>query len=250
MRRPSLDARWAQKLSPALLNEALPHPLYHQVYLVLNALIREEGFEAGAPVPGEADLAHLLSVSRITVKRALDELAARGLVSRGRGRGTAITAQAARSPLRSSFDELLACPGGTGSDLESELLEAEDTTAGEAGVAIAMELTAEARVRRAAVRRLSLSEPLSYLVSYTRSAPAPSAGDGLCAAEHWVTAVAAPPQVAVTLDVAVAAPILKIKQILRNGDGQVVQLIHGYYRPDRFEYAVQRNMAGWGLEFT
>src|SRR5260221_13750492 len=79
-------------LDPTLLDSSLPTPLYHQIYMILRSRIRAGSFTPNALLPGEQEMALLFKVSRITVKRALNELAADGLISRHRGRGSIVTA--------------------------------------------------------------------------------------------------------------------------------------------------------------
>ena len=78
-------------LGPSLLDAGLPTPLYHQIYLILRDRIRAGVLARNALLPGEQELGRLFNVSRITVKRALNELAADGLISRHRGRGSIVT---------------------------------------------------------------------------------------------------------------------------------------------------------------
>ena len=68
------------------MNPALPLPKYHQVYLVLREQLGEGRFADG--LPGELALMQAFSVSRVTVRRALEQLAAEGLIAREAGRGT------------------------------------------------------------------------------------------------------------------------------------------------------------------
>lgn len=258
----AVDARWAARVSPALLDEQLPAPLYHQIYLVLRGLIGEGGFGKEGLLPGEQSLAQMFSVSRITVKRALNELAADKLVTRHRGRGTLITAKAAVPVVRSSFDNLIESLEEMGLVTTVELLGVAEVRAGEAGVATAMEVADDAPMQRAVRRRILEGEPLSYLVSYTPMQIATRysevdlagtpflkllerAGAAVKEAEQWITAVAAEPQVASALGVDAAAPLLKIERVMRDAQGATVQLIHGFYRPDRFQYHV-RNSDGAG----
>src|SRR5579875_2662544 len=51
-------------------------------------LIDEEGLRPGDRLPTEPELAQLAGVSMITVRRAIGELVARGLLTRRQGRGT------------------------------------------------------------------------------------------------------------------------------------------------------------------
>ena len=71
-----------------LLRSDLPLPLYHQIFNILRTRILAGDPAYGAQMPTEFGLADAFGVSRITAKRALDELANSGLVERQRGRGT------------------------------------------------------------------------------------------------------------------------------------------------------------------
>ena len=64
----------------------LPLPKYHRVYLVLRQQLDEGRFADG--VPGELTLMESFGVSRVTVRRALEQLAAEGLITRHPGRAT------------------------------------------------------------------------------------------------------------------------------------------------------------------
>src|ERR1700736_6337471 len=64
------------------MDASLPTPLYHQVYLVLRDKIISGAYGAEGLLPGEPGLAAQFGVSRITLKRALDDLPAAGFVRR------------------------------------------------------------------------------------------------------------------------------------------------------------------------
>ena len=55
---------------------ALPLPKYHQIYLVLREQLQEGRFSAG--LPGEVALTQQFGVARVTVRRALEQLASEG----------------------------------------------------------------------------------------------------------------------------------------------------------------------------
>src|SRR5258708_35861003 len=63
-------------------------PLYHQIDQNIRALIGDRILQAGAAVPSEWDLSELYGVSRLTVRRALDDLVREGLLTRRHGVGT------------------------------------------------------------------------------------------------------------------------------------------------------------------
>ena len=54
---------------------ALPLPKYHRIYLVLREQLQEGRFAAG--LPGELALMQQFGVARVTVRRALEQLAQR-----------------------------------------------------------------------------------------------------------------------------------------------------------------------------
>lgn len=66
-------------------------PVYLQVEGALERAIREGQLAGGDALPAERDLAALFGVSRVTVRQALAQLAARGLLSRRHGSGTFVT---------------------------------------------------------------------------------------------------------------------------------------------------------------
>ena len=69
-----------------------PLPVWAQIEDALAARICGGDLRVGDRLPAERDLAEQLSVSRGTIRQALDALSARGLVERGVGRGTFVAA--------------------------------------------------------------------------------------------------------------------------------------------------------------
>ena len=76
------------KSERASLSSEAPAPLYHQMYTLLKNRILDGTIAHGEQMPTEQDLAAGFSVSRITTKRAMDELAADKLIERRRGKGS------------------------------------------------------------------------------------------------------------------------------------------------------------------
>lgn len=66
-------------------------PLFLQVYDLLRERIARGVWKPGGMLPNEQDLARELGVSSGTIRKALDELEARRLVTRRQGRGTFVT---------------------------------------------------------------------------------------------------------------------------------------------------------------
>ncbi|WP_430389946.1 GntR family transcriptional regulator [Dyella sp. 20L07] len=66
-------------------------PLYAEVEMALAGEIGVGAFPAGSQLPPEGRLMERFGVSRITVRKAIENLAARGLVEIRRGKGTFVT---------------------------------------------------------------------------------------------------------------------------------------------------------------
>ncbi len=65
-----------------------PLPLYRRVQGYILGLIETGRWKPGQPIPSESQLVETLKVSRMTVNRAVRELAAQGLLTRLQGVGT------------------------------------------------------------------------------------------------------------------------------------------------------------------
>ena len=90
-----------------VLSKDLPTPLYFQLYKLLKNGILDGIFINGSQLPTEGQLAEKFGVSRITSKRAMDELAREGLVERHRGRGTHVTHEPTTTPVHAPMVGLL-----------------------------------------------------------------------------------------------------------------------------------------------
>ncbi len=92
------------------LQDEAPTPLYFQLFTLLKNRILNGSIAHGEQIPTEEELARGFGVSRITAKRALDDLAAAELVERRRGRGTFVTYSAAmesvHAPLLGELEKL------------------------------------------------------------------------------------------------------------------------------------------------
>ena len=97
---------FSQKQTQALSKD-LPTPLYFQLYSLLKSGILDGSFSNGSQLPTEGQLSVDFGVSRITSKRALDELAREGLVERHRGRGTHVTHETLTEPMHAPMVGLL-----------------------------------------------------------------------------------------------------------------------------------------------
>ncbi|QIE44992.1 GntR family transcriptional regulator [Pseudohalocynthiibacter aestuariivivens] len=226
-------------------------PLYFKIFMVLEREIRTGHYPGDAPMPSEDTLAGRFDVSRVTVRHAMSLLAERNLVARQRGRGTFATPPVSARADPGSFDGLNQNIAEFEADTSVSLIETGNDVlprwaGAEAGEAGAMRIT---RVRRDAIG------PISYSACYlTAAAAAHIDTDGLgnrtvigvleaaglraAQIEQRLTAVAAPPEIAPHLDVAVGGPLTLMRRIMRDADDAAFEYLETYYRPDRYEYSV------------
>jgi GntR family transcriptional regulator len=242
--------------SATLLSERSPMPLYHRLYVILRDRIASGTYPEGAVLPSEFELTEAFSVSRITAKRALDELATEGLVERVRGRGTTVTDRAAAllgaQPITASIDGLLENLTAIGRETSVEVIEFGYVPAPDF-VRARLELEPNARAQRAVRVRSLDGEPLSQSTTYVPErigraynakdlASTPiidlieRAGVVVGAAEQSISATLADSLIASRLKVGVGAPLLLMKRCVKDTSGKPAQYIEILYRPDRFEY--------------
>ena len=87
-----------------LLNKA---PLYHQLYSLLKTSILDGTLNYEDRMPTEQELESTFDVSRITAKRAMDELASDNLIKRQRGRGSHVKFKYKPKPVSAPLVEML-----------------------------------------------------------------------------------------------------------------------------------------------
>ena len=76
-------------------------PLYEQIMMMLRERLDNHVLDAGEKLPSEAELCKSYGVSRITVRRAIDELVEEGYLEKKQGKGTFVTQKRAAIPVMS-----------------------------------------------------------------------------------------------------------------------------------------------------
>jgi GntR family transcriptional regulator len=236
----------------------LPVPKYHQVYLVLRQHLDEGRYAAG--LPGELSLTREFGVARVTVRRALEQLAIEGRITRSPGRGTAVVAPPAAgrtpTPLTGLLENIVHMSLRTTVQvLDCQLLPAPDAVARSAGH--------RTRPPGAAggARALTRDGPLSHITTHVPAELArrfgrrelarkpillllEASGVVIGRAVQTVTARLADTQVAPLLAVDVGSPLLAVDRLVRDADDRPVQWLQGLYRPDRYQYEMQLSRVG------
>lgn len=227
-------------------------PLYQQLFILLKNRIQSGEIEAGAMVPGEQELAADFGVSRITCKRALNELADAGLVSRRRGLGTRVLERPRPPMVRASIEGWLENVSVMGKTTRAEVLSF-DYVSATREVADALEVPVGATVQRAVRVRWLARDPMSYLVTYVpeslgRRYSREDMGDrallrlledaGVTVASAWqsISATLAEPEVAAALAVPAGSPLIDLRRIVRDTEARPAEYIRALYRPDRYRF--------------
>jgi GntR family transcriptional regulator len=236
------------------VDRGLVTPLYHQVYTVLRNRILDGTYRAERLLPTEQELVTLFGVSRITVRRALNELAARGLIVREQGRGTRVATYVPRTRLRGGVEGLIENNRRMAAETEVEVLDFDYVRANE-DVAEALHIKIGNSVQWAVrVRRLK-GVPFSYLVTYVpenvgrtfqRSDLSATpllvllerSEVSVARAEQTITAISATPAVATALDVEPGSPLLHVVRIVFDQRERPVEYISAQYRPDIYRYTM------------
>lgn len=262
MPMPTKRARNAgQDSSPAALRN-LPVPLYHQIFLLLRDEIISGQRPLGALVPTEQELSRIYGVSRITTRRALDELAQGRLVERKRGVGTRVIFQPPSPPIEASIEHALESLLTLGRNTKVELVELGEEEA-EPPVTYSLALEPREKVIRAVRIRWLEGEPLGCVVSYVPSRLGASfdrgelestpmlkllelAGMKIGAASQTVSATTADASLANMLDVEIRAPILRITRTVYDVSGAAILFTLAQYRSDRYQIRLDLHSFGDG----
>jgi GntR family transcriptional regulator len=233
----------------------LPTPLYHQIYVVLREQIVSGVYAERAAVPTEHELMRRFSVSRVTAKRALDELAAEGLVERSRGRGTRVVERLPSEPVSGNISGLLENLLTLGLQTKVDIVDFTYVPA-PGDVALALGLPAGAEVQRAIRIRSLDGEPLTFTTTYVPAelgrtyrrkdlgrrpllALLEDAGVLIGSAEQTISATLADTIVAPRLKIRVGSPLLSVTRTVADQNGRPVEYINILYRPDRYQYRMK-----------
>ncbi|GAC1605855.1 MAG: GntR family transcriptional regulator [Ramlibacter sp.] len=245
------------------MSPTLPLPKYHRIYLVLREQLQEGRFDAG--LPGEMALMKQFAVARVTVRRALQQLAGEGLITRQPGRGTHPIERDggpdARGEQRSTglaglLENIVSVSLNTTVKVVSL-----DTVAASGAVAAALGLAPGDQVQKAVRVRSTRAGPLSHITTYVPADVArrfgrrelarkpilvllEEAGVKVGRAEQSISARLADAEVADQLQVAVGSALLAVRRVIFDQQERPVQWLHGLYRPDRYEYRMQLSRVG------
>jgi len=232
------------------------HAVWRQIVEHLAADIDAGRLQPGARLPNEMALAETFSVNRHTVRRALAELAAKGLVRASIGRGTFVELPRLAYPIgpRTRFTEIVESGGREAS---GELISS-DSLVASAEVARRLNLPEGASVLRLVTRRSADGVPVAYGTSFLplprfaglaerwaeyRSITKAFADFGVAdysRAETRITAREAAADEAAELDLAARCIVMVLESLNVDSAGVPIQLTRSLFAADRVELVVGR----------
>jgi GntR family transcriptional regulator len=225
-------------------------PLYMQIARKLIDDVRTGRYQVDQALPSERTLSEQLNVSRVTARKAIDQLVEQGLVVRRRGSGNYI-APRIEQPLSnlSSFSEQLQQRGYQPS---SRWLKRAIVSAG-TEEQLSLGLSPNSKVARLERLRLADDMVMAYEVSVLPFSVVPrpeEIGDSLykyleasgkvpARALQHIRAMNASAELARQLDVPEGQAVLFITRIAYLDSGEAVELTHSYCRSDHYDFVAE-----------
>ena len=242
------------------LQAEAPAPLYFQLYSLLKNRILNGAISHGARMPTEQQLAEAFSVSRITAKRAMDELAQEELVERKRGRGSHVTHQfepeAVEAPLVGMLEQLASMGRHTRIKvLDLGMLIPPGDIRSELGLE-----KGEKAFRVVRVRSDKGGKPFAYYISWTKGIRhgftvrnlekhtrldlLKKNGITISRVEQTIGATAAEEFYAEYIGLKPGQAVLTLLRRSWDADETVKDILYAFYNPKRFQYRMEMNQGG------
>ena len=234
---------------------AIASPRYHQIYVALRTWVRDGTYRPGDQIPTEPELCRIFDVSRITVRKAIEDLAREGWLVRRQGRGTFVQMTAARPAARIDLEAARSQVADLASatevrDLKIAEIEPDDETRA------ALDLAPGVRVQRAEHVRVLRGVPLGRITTFVpldvaaRVSPADMAhhplfellgkvGVDVAAADQLIGATLAGVEAARALEVQVGEPLLRLTRVVFDREGRAVERVVALYRADAYQYRMR-----------
>jgi GntR family transcriptional regulator len=234
------------------INQLSGVPLYVQIREHLRSELDQ--IEAGTPIPTEVELGKRFRVSRITVRRAIEDLVAEGLLVRQQGRGTFVQKPKLTHELNriTSWTEQLKTLGFSPETSYRKIIRQKAP----AHVAETLCLAPSEAIFRIERIRLAQHEPICYMINFLPAKLLPGfkahtfngeslydllAQDfGLIAATavDTVGTRSASAEESHALSIEHKAPILSVRRVSYLQDGTPLELAIVASRGDRYQYQV------------
>jgi len=250
----SVSPMGAKPMLLSKMSNRTDEPAYRRIQSAIRRRIDAGQLKPGHPVPSERELARIHSVSLMTARHALTELARDGIVERRHGSGTFV------APPKVQFNKLL----GYSEQMASVGLTARSRVVSSAVVnrdheiAARLGLPPTARLGRLERVRLGGDEPVALEVCYWSADLFPAlmgapldrvslfatlereCGVELAYADEEIDATDADPRMADLLHIPKGTPLLRMRQLIFSTTGTATVYVTGFYRSGRHTLRIRR----------
>lgn len=228
--------------------------LHAQLYDTLLTQIRSGQFEPGSKLPTEAQLVEMYGVSRMTVRRAVDDLRRAGLVERKPALGTFVRDQPLAAKIvgvHSLTDEILQLGMTPGSRLLSQaMVEADEDIAEQLEVELGSPVLRLDRVRTANERAFYVAESFINVQAFPILAAQDYAAPTLSLLATYrqvlglevermtqlLSAAGASLLVADVFDMPPGGPVLRFERSVYLQGGRPVEHVKAYFRGETYKF--------------
>ncbi|WP_405240321.1 GntR family transcriptional regulator [Lentisalinibacter orientalis] len=233
-------------------------PLYYQLYSALKSLILKGVLPFESRLPTEQEIAGACGVSRITTKRAMDDLANDGLIARYRGKGSIVTYRYKPRPVRAPLVDVLENLIELGKHSIVNVISVQKILP-PANIREELSMPVNEKIHKLIrVRSNESGEPFAYYVSFTRGirrgftkrnlerTPRLEVLQGneveVAKVEQVLSATDATMEIAEHLNVKPGTALLAIRRKSIDKRGDTVDILDGWYNPALYVYSMELSL--------
>lgn len=243
------------KMRAAAMRAGGAPPLYYQVKSVLEERIHLGSLAPRGRLPSESELCKEFGVSRGTVREALRELVAAGLIERQHGRGSFVIPEPPVNPPPIKYTGLLA-------DLYDQIAKVKvrslEINVAPGPPAVLRSLALDSGLPLMVIRRDRYldGEPFAFTINFLPIALGKRIDPPalrkypllrlleerlhieIAAAEQSMRATLADADIALRLAVPIASPIMFAERLYFAPGGKPIYVAHSFYRADRYQFTI------------
>lgn len=230
-------------------------PIYMRIHDQIQQCIEEGKWQVGDRLPAERILAEQFSVSRMTLRQAIQTLADEGILERKVGSGTYVASQKVQEKMSgiTSFTEIIENQGKTPSSktvfykiVKPNLQEQEALQIHSEDKIVRMERIRYANEIPICVETTSI--PYEFIMNLDKTEISSSLYATLAKKENLrlgkavqhITASLASDKIAELLELKVGEPILQLRQTTFLKDGRPLEYVRSKYAAHRFEFVLEK----------
>lgn len=236
-----------------MIDKNSPLPIYYQLEALIKELIEKGELKPGDLIPSEREFSEQYSISRMTVRQAINNLVNDGYLSRQQGKGTFVARQKLEQPLSglTSFTEDMKARGYTPS---TKIIDFKTITSSK-NIAQKLKLTEGTLVYELKRIRLADNIPMAYETVYL---PKEITGDisvdivkgslyqylennlqlKIAHGSQVIEASLARKIESDLLEIAEGQPILLIERITYLENNQPLEVVKSVYRGDKYKFVI------------